>query len=142
MFYVFMIILFTLEFGGLYWYLGADLSPWFIILWVFLGLITSVILNVILLLIFILFASKTGPRRKLKHFVLRNACQFGCYIMNIKLVVKGIENKPKGSYVIYGNHKSNMDPVFIYLALNDMISAVGKKSLFKPAIMRMLFKTF
>ena len=142
MLFVITITIFTIAFTGLYWYIGQDLSNWFLILWAVLGLLSSLILNIVTVILYLLGASKTDPKKKFKHFVLYNALWITCKFLNYKITIEGLENKPNGTYVIYSNHKSMMDPIFIYLALHDRISAVGKKSLFSLPVLNIIAKAF
>ncbi|MGM9969344.1 MAG: lysophospholipid acyltransferase family protein [Anaeroplasma sp.] len=118
------------------------LSNWFLFLWIPCGLISSILTVVVFILIFITLCPKKNPKGKFRHFLLRDVTSIIIKIFNIKLIVVGKENIPKNNFVIYANHKSNLDPVIIYNSVHRICSAIGKKTLFKNPIMKKLQKTF
>ena len=62
---------------------------------------------------------------------------------NIHVDLYGKENLKKGeTYVIYGNHKSMLDPVIIYNELHIKCTAIGKSELFNNKIMILIKDTF
>jgi len=139
-----LIIIFILL-TALYTFLFSliPLSPWFIILWVFVSAILAIISLVLSALLVLLLCNKKKPKGAVRHFYLRNACYLAIKFNNIKLKISGKENIPNNeAFVIYANHKSIMDPICIYYALNSRITAIGKKSLFKTKIMKLVLKTF
>lgn len=137
-----LIILF-LTAGYTYLFSLILLSPWFIILWVFVSFILAIITVLLSALCVLLFCNKKKPKGKIRHFYLRSVCYIAIKLNHIKLTIIGKENIPQNeNYVIYANHKSMMDPICIYYALNQKITAIGKKSLFKNKIMKLIAKTF
>ena len=139
---LFVILLIILSVGYSLLYSLIPLSSWYLFLWIPLGIISGAITLVLLLLIYLLFASKTKCTNSLKHFILRNAVWLVLKVFHIKLDIVGKENIPNGTFVIYGNHKSNMDPLIIYYAMHVKCTAIGKKSLFVHPIMKLITKTF
>lgn len=125
-------------------FIFIPLSPWFWFLWAPLGIIIGALLFVLAALIFLLIAQNSKPKNKFKHMILRNACWIWLTFYHINLKVENMENLPNEDekYVIYANHKSNLDPMLIYYGLNRRISAIGKKTLFNHWFMRLLAKTF
>lgn len=140
MFFIILFILFTALYSGLFTLL--PLSLWYLFLWIPLGMILSLFSLVVFALIFLCIASKTKPTHKFKHFILRNAAWIGIKFLRIRLDIIGRENIPEETFVVYANHKSNMDPVMIYYAMHRICSAIGKKSLFVHPIMKLITKTY
>lgn len=125
-------------------FIFIPLSPWFWFLWAFLGVILGALLFVLLVLLILLILQNSKPKNKFKHMLLRNACWIWLAFYHINLKVENLDNLPTEDekYVIYANHKSNLDPMLIYYGLNRRISAIGKKTLFNHWFMKLLAKTF
>ena len=144
MFFVFLILLFSVGYSYLFSLIG--LSVWFWFLWAFLGLLCGLLTFVLFALIFLAIESKTKPKRRFKHFVLTSLVKLFNRILRVKVIYEGIENIPNETVVMYANHKSNMDPLFIYLAhrksKTGYCTAIGKKTLFKNPIMKKVGQTF
>ncbi len=140
---MFFIVLFILL-SAIYSYLFTliPLSLWFLFLWIPLGILGSLLTILIFALLFLWIGSKTKPKHKFKHFVLRNACWLSMVFLHIHLEIEGKENIPQHTFVVYANHKSNMDPVMIYYAMHKICSAIGKKTLFVHPIMKLVCKTY
>ena len=103
---IIFLILFTALFSYL-WSLLALGSLWFIILYVFLGFLSSVIWLVLLVLLFIFIVGKCRYDNKINHKILWHLLEFVRIILRIKFEVEGKENIPSETFVVYGNHKSN-----------------------------------
>ncbi len=137
MFILCLLILMTAGFSCLGFLI--PLSPWFFFLWVPLAFILSAFILVLFAVVFVLIQAKTKPNRKFKHFVLRRYLAFSLILLRTPLKIHGKENLPKEmGYTIYGNHKSNMDVVYAYLAASGCPTALGKKSLFQHWLMKAL----
>ena len=139
------VIIFLLAFTALFSYLYSLLalnSLWFIILYIFLGFITAIIFLIILVFIFIFITGKCKATNKYNHAILYQLLNFVRIVLRIKLEVKGIENIPNDTFVVYGNHKSNCDVILVYLAYKKVMSAVAKKELAKIPILRFIMKSF
>lgn len=139
------VIIFILAFSALFSYLWSLLSLgslWFIILYVFLGIISGIIFTILLVLLFVLIVDKTRYDKPLYHKILWHILNFVRIFLKIKLEVKGIENIPNDTFVVYGNHKSNCDVILVYLAYKKVMSAVAKKELAKIPILRFIMKSF
>ena len=67
-------------------------SPWFIILWIFVALIISIILVVGFVLLFLKFAPRNNPKGKFRHFILRDMVVLFVRFYHVKLEVVGKEN--------------------------------------------------
>lgn len=141
MFILLFIILLTVGFTFLYNLIPTP-SPWFIILWIFVALLTAILVFVLFVLVFIKFAPRKNPSGKFRHFLLKNAVFLFVKFYHVKTEVIGKENIPDETFVVYANHKSNMDPLILYLALNKRLTAVGKDTLFKNPIMNNVKETF
>ena len=142
MYFLFLIFIFAIGYSALF-YFFVDLSKYFMFLWVPVSLVLGVITLALYLFCYMLIASHTKPNKRHKHFLLRNMTFCSIMLFHIKLHVVGLENVPNETFVVYSNHKSNMDPIFIYHALKiNSITAIGKDTLFKNFIMRLIFKTF
>ena len=63
-------------------------------------------------------------------------------LCNVKIKVIGKENIPNETFVCYANHKSDIDPVALYVALHRTCSAIGKKSLFKIPVIKQCQSVF
>ncbi len=140
--FVFLLFIFTIGYSALF-YFFVDLSKYFMFLWVPVSFILGFLTLVIYLYCNMLIGSHTKPSSKHKHFLLRNLTFWSLKIFHIKLHVEGLENVPNETFVVYSNHKSNMDPIFIYHALKtNKITAIGKDTLYKNYFMRLIFNTF
>ena len=141
MYLVLFIILLTVGLTFVYNLIPTP-SPWFIILWVFAALITSILIFIVLVLIFFKFAPRKNPMGKFRHFILKNGVFLFVKFYHVKIEVVGKENIPDETFVVYANHKSNMDPLILYLALNKRLTAVGKSTLFQHPVMRNIQETY
>ena len=142
MYLLFLILLFAAGYSTLF-YFFVNLSKYFMFLWVPISILLGIITLAIYLYFYMLIASHTKPNKWHKHFLLRNIVFIAFVIFHIKLKVIGKENIPNETFIVYSNHKSNMDPLFIYYGLNiRTITAIGKDTLFKNHFMKLLGNTF
>lgn len=126
-------------FGYTYLYSLLSTNPYMLFLWFPLGFLTSVLLFAIFILIFIWLLPYSKQDNKLKHAIVYQLVKFVCTILKIKVEVIGKENIPKDTFVIYGNHKSQLDPVIIYRAYHKILSAIAKSDLVGvPFLSRMM----
>lgn len=129
MFFIFILLILWASFSVGLTYLTGMFSYW-IILWVGAGLLASLLLIVLYILIYIEIGARTTPKSKFKVFMLRNALQLVFWFYHIHVTSEGLENVPYNEpFVMYCNHKSMLDPAAIYLEINRIVSAIGKKSL-------------
>lgn len=140
-----MLILFLmlLAFGistFLYIFYLPIVNNWFYVLYVLCGFATSLVFFVLMLLLALLFFRFSKPQNRLKHAILWHYVDFIMIFLRIKIDVVGKENIPDAPFVVYGNHKSMMDPVMVYYVYHKIISAVGKKTLEKVGFLRRLMK--
>lgn len=140
MFFIFLFLVLAAGFSYLYTFINPELI--YLCAWIPLGILTSLVVVILILINIFWIGSFTKPEKRLKHFTLRQVVWLACKLMRIKLVIEGKENIPQGKYVVYGNHKSNMDPLFIYYGMHRIVTAVGKKSLFVHPFMKMFGKCF
>ncbi len=117
---------------------------WFIAIWALIAILLAIITIVIIFVLMITLAPRKNPTGKIRHFVLRNAVNLFIAFYHVKLTLVGEENIPaqEETFVVYANHKSNMDPLLIYSSLHRRLTAVGKKSLFQNWFMRNVKETF
>lgn len=128
-------------FGFLYTYLFSLLSsnPYMLFLWFPLGFLASLLLFAIFILIFIWLIPYSKQDNKLKHWIVYKLVRFVLTILKIKVEVIGRENIPNDTFVIYGNHKSQLDPVILYSAYHKILSAIAKSDLVGvPFLSRMM----
>lgn len=142
MYFLFIILLLTAGYSTLFWFF-VDLSKYFMFLWVPVSFILGFITFALYLYFYMLIASHTRPNKRHKHFLLRNTVFWSLIIFHVKVTVIGKENIPDETFIVYSNHKSNMDPIFIYYALHtDSVTAIGKSTLFKNHFMKLIGNTF
>lgn len=116
----------------------TGLSYWFIPLWVIASLAIVMLGVVLSLLIGLPIVQRTKVTSKLKHWYIRNMSDFVRFLLvRVRITsVVGKENLPKDTnYVVYGNHKSNMDPLIVVSALRTPMGFAAKSSLFKYPIL-------
>ncbi|MDE6240942.1 MAG: 1-acyl-sn-glycerol-3-phosphate acyltransferase [Anaeroplasmataceae bacterium] len=114
----------------------TGLSLWFYFLWVPVSIVLSFLTFVLFVILVFQVWMRTDPKGKIRHKILYQVCQMVLILCNIKLKVIGKEHIPNETFVCYSNHKSDIDPVALYVALHRTCSAVGKKSLFKIPIIK------
>ncbi len=123
----------------------TGLSYWFIPVWLILSLVIVMLMVVLSLIIGLPLAKKTKVTGKFKHWYIRNMSDFvRFFLVRVRITkVVGKENLPKDTnYVVYGNHKSNMDPLIIVSALRNPMAFAAKSSLFKYPILSGWMRSF
>ena len=101
--------------------------PFLFIASIFLSLLTIVLLVILAAPIVRIQSHKS----KFKHFILRQIAIFVCHLMNLKVSYEGLENIPDGPIVAVGNHKSQVDIIVMYIAMNRPLGFVSKPGVFK-----------
>ena len=113
-------------------------NPWLWFAWVMLGLISTIILFVGWIYLIALPIIKRLPANsKITAFYIRHIVKAFNLITGVKIKVENIENLTDSKRVLYvSNHKSQMDPLFIYLAAKRPMTAAGKADLWaiKPLL--------
>lgn len=113
-------------------------NPWLWFLWVFLGLISTVVLFIGWLYLVVIPTIKALPSNsKLTAFYIRHIVKMINLFTGVSVKVENIENLTDAKRVLYvSNHKSQMDPFFIYLAAKRPMTAAGKADLWaiKPLL--------
>lgn len=128
----FIIVLFILTIINLIPFIFVSLSPWFFFLWVIVSFIFSLLVEALIIYLYLSLCSIKDPKKKFRHFLLRNALQLTLMFEHIKVTTKGKENIPSDNhFVVYANHKSMIDPVIILYEMNKTMTVVGKSTLFK-----------
>ena len=115
-----------------YLYSLISINPWLWFAWVPLGLITTLLLFVTWIFLIVLpIISKVNPNSKLKIFYTVHILKFVTLLFGAKIKVEGEENLTNEHKVLYvANHKSNLDPFFMYVAMKTQgPSAAGKSEL-------------
>lgn len=133
---ILLIFLLLLAAGYSYTFYYTGLSLWFYFLWVPLGLILSFLTFSLFVLFSFQVWMRTDPKGKIRHHILYQVCQMILILCNVKIKVIGKEYIPQETFVCYANHKSDIDPVALYVALKRVCSAIGKKSLFKIPVIK------
>ena len=115
---------------------------WFIVLWIILGLLVGLLMAVFTVLFHMLFIHKLSLTSKYKHFFFKSVAYFVSRILlNTKIKVINQNLIPKdGKLVIYGNHKSYVDPVVVMQLANRTTAFTPKASLYKFFVFNYYFK--
>ena len=141
MFFLILLLIFAVIYSYLLTLSGLSLA--FLALWIPLAIILAAITILLMAYIFLLLCPKKDPMKKFRHFILRNAVVWACAFLNVKIEVSGRENIPTDeTFVVYANHKSNMDPVILYLSLHRLCTAIGKKTLFQNYFMKLVASVY
>lgn len=118
-------------------------SNWFLFLWIPLAIILAAITVVLFVLCYLFLCKKDNPKGKLRHMILRSGVLIAIKFLHIKIHTEGLENIDKNeTYVIYANHKSQMDPLIMYNQMKIICTAVGKSELFTNKVMIAIKDTF
>jgi 1-acyl-sn-glycerol-3-phosphate acyltransferase len=105
-------------------------NPWLWFAWVPLGLITTLMLFAgWLYLICLPVISKINPNNRIKIFYTVHVLKMVNFLFGVRIKVEGLENLTKEHKVLYvANHKSNLDPFFMFEAMNVKGPAAACKS--------------
>lgn len=143
MLFFILILLSWVLFSGVYIeFLPSFLGYWYILIYILAGFLSTIIFFIFITL-FLVYAiyKNTKINSKFKHWILWQYTDFILIVCKIKLEVIGKENIPSETFVIYGNHKSMLDPVFIYNIYRKRMSAAAKSTLNKIPVLRTIMKT-
>ena len=117
---------------GLISYLFSLISsnPWLWFAWIPLGLITTLVLFAgWIYLICLPIISKISPNNKLKIFYSVHVLKMVNLLFGVRVKVEGKENLTNEHKVLYvANHKSNLDPFFMFEAMKVKGPAAACKS--------------
>ena len=119
-------------------------NPWLWFAWVPLGLVTSLILyfGILYLVILPIFA-RTNPNAKIKAYIASDVIEMVKLVCGVVVKVEGRENLTPSNRVLYvANHKSQLDPLFMYAAIRRPMTAAGKSELWKVKPFLPLIKAF
>lgn len=121
-------------------------SPLFILLWVVVGFVISMLIFVLWLYCLVLpILGKINPRNKVKHFVAAQVMTFILTLMRTSYSVKNKENIMKAEgrpLVIVANHKCTLDVIWVYLAMKQPMTGIAKSTLGKNRWYRPIIKAF
>lgn len=141
MLYLFFILLAWAGFSVLYIEVLPMVNNWFYVIYILGGFLSSLILFLLysLFVIFVLYKI-LPPNSKVKHEILWHYTDLIIMFGRFRVEVQGKENIPNEPFVVYGNHKSMVDPVIVYNVFHSVISAVAKSTLSKVKILDILMK--
>lgn len=107
--------------------------PWLFPVWIIAGFIVALVTQFLILIILTPIMKKISYQSKFKAYIVRSAAAFINMISRVKVTkVVGLENIPKdGKLVIYGNHKSQIDPFIVLEIMSRPLAFTPKKSLYK-----------
>ena len=108
---------------------------WWILLWVFLGIIGVILAYILLIIISSLLVNtkkEYDKESKYYRFLLNNSTFWMTKVLRIKLHVSGAERLPEGRFLLVSNHRSKFDPILTWLVLGDrQLSFISKPENFK-----------
>lgn len=107
---------------------------WLIIIWIITGIIVFYVVTALQVVVAAYtFMPRTKVNSKLKHNFLRSlAWWMMIFLFNTRYEVVGAENVPMvGPLTIYANHKSKIDPVYVYQAIKRPHGYAAKSDLSK-----------
>lgn len=103
-------------------------NPWLLFLWIPLAILIGFILTVVFILFgAIPFVGATKPQNKLRQLLISLCGHYLLLMMNSHVKVYGRKNMVKSNCLIVSNHKSLIDPVFIYAGLRRVGWPCAKK---------------
>lgn len=101
-----------------------------IILGILSGIIVSFIIRLLHLWLIGLINSHYKPHNKFNVFYIKSVMGFVLFITRVRVKYEGLENIDNSkSYVIYSNHKSNLDFMYMLRPLKLKVGFLGKKEL-------------
>lgn len=116
-------------------YFGYSLvqNLYLIPLWLIIGYPLAIVLVLCLVYVNYIWMAYTKPTNKLKNYIARSIIYLiNHYVFGIKLEVVGKENIPKeGSFSIFANHKSLLDPLPVIELMGRPTTFTPKKSVMK-----------
>ena len=121
--------------------------------WVILviGLVSYIACIVIYLLViaimslFVTTKKKYTKQNKFYYFMVREACDFICNFLRVRVHIRGKEKLPKDSnFLLVGNHISGLDPILIIGTFKSRVfGAISKPENIKmPFIGKIIYRTF
>ncbi len=118
-------------------------SAWYWFLYLFLGALTGILALIPLALIILLIFKLLPYNNKFKHRLAWVVLDFITrYLFHIKLEVEGLENIPNETFVVYSNHKSDLDVLILYVVYKRIMSAVAKDDLYKIPLLHSIMDWF
>lgn len=118
-------------------HLIANLSYYYLPLWLISGIILGLLFTVIFILVQLPILSKTKLFNRYKIYLYRSVAYFlNRYIFRLRLEIIGRQNIPKtGRLTVYANHKSYADPVIVMEAITRPTSYTPKSGVYKYPFM-------
>ncbi len=138
---IFLFLLFWAGYSVLFMFIHCPKNIWYLIN-IASGLGAAIATTIVLVIIIVIYMSVTKPTNRLKHKIMHYISSFLLITQHIKLEVVGKEKLPKGTYVVYGNHKSMADAVIVYNVCNTVMSAAGKSTLKKVPLLPIIMRAY
>lgn len=111
---------------------------WWIVLWIVLGLLGVLLAYILLLIVSALLVDmkkEYAQESKYYRFLLNSATFMATKLIRIKLHVTGMEQLPKGRFLLVSNHRSKFDPILTWLVFGDRQPAfISKPENFKVPV--------
>lgn len=138
---IFSILFFLVGYTALFSYLYLPSNMWYLY-WGLISVGATIVTMLLLVLLTVLIMKLTKPTGRFKHRVMHHITHFLLIILGVKLDVYNKERLPKGTYVVYGNHKSMVDAILVYYICNTVMSAAAKSTLKKVPLLPIIMKAF
>ena len=129
---------------------GMDeiLELWMYLLISFGMYVACIVIYLLIIAILSLFVTtkvKYTKANKFYYFMVREACDFICNFLRVKINIVGKEKLPKDTkFLVVGNHTSSLDPIFIIGKLKShTFGAIAKPEVVGiPFIGKIVYRTF
>lgn len=123
---------------GYFFLVGLPLSYFLIPVWLLAGLLTSLLVLLLILIVLMPIMKYTKPNTWLKYRFIKGAARFvNRFYLRLNIKVEGLENMPKtGKLTLYGNHKSNTDPIILAHHMNRAMAFTPKIQVYQVPILR------
>ncbi len=115
-------------------------SWWYLLLSIIIGFISSFLLLIILTLILLLIFTRIKQDNKFKQKYIWYLCKYVLFFMKIKVDVVNKENITDSTNVYFPNHKSYIDVIILYYAINKPVSFISKKENYSVPFLRLALK--
>ncbi len=117
-------------------------NPYFIALWVILGIVVAFMLIVIFLVLQFPILKYTAYDNQYKYFLSRSTSKWLVrFFLRLKIQVEGEENIPKtGVLTVYANHKSYADPFIVFEFMKRPTTFTPKMGVYKLPLVGLWLK--
>lgn len=117
-------------------------SNYFWFLYIFLGIICGCLFLLLELILILFYFRISNYKSRFKHFLAYQFFYTLRVLCNTSVKFYGKENIPDDNFVVFANHKSLMDFIFVYLAYKKIMGAAGKSELHDSFIINLLMRGF